>query len=195
MKLNRTCNSRDRMWKEFILAASASAGERLWSRVWLPMRSVDCSIDPNFQAYSGPGGDSTSNINQYQESSWGGGGLKRGRRVKVHSLTAICERTVYKMWEPRRHVYVHVVVSSQECRAKSRHKETDPFKMWRSSNICDRQDKWVPTWKYQHRYKKPRFNGRSERPRWPRDTPLSAKVGNKIRRSAVVVSRYSSLAD
>jgi hypothetical protein len=45
--------------------------------------------------------DSDSNRNKYQESSGGGGG--KGEPVgKADNLTAICERTVYKMWGPRR---------------------------------------------------------------------------------------------
>jgi hypothetical protein len=38
------------------------------------------------------------NRNEYQESSWGG----KGRPAcKADNLTAICEPTVYKTWEPQ----------------------------------------------------------------------------------------------
>jgi hypothetical protein len=47
---------------------------------------------------NGPGVDETSNRNEYQESSWG-----NGRPAgKADNFTAICEPTVYKMWEPQR---------------------------------------------------------------------------------------------
>jgi hypothetical protein len=45
-----------------------------------------------------PWGRLSLNKNEYQESSWG-----KGRSVgEADKLTAICEPTVYKMWEPRR---------------------------------------------------------------------------------------------
>jgi hypothetical protein len=40
------------------------------SLVQFPMRSLDYSIDLNLPAALGPGVDSVSNINEYQESSW-----------------------------------------------------------------------------------------------------------------------------
>jgi hypothetical protein len=41
-----------------------------------------------------------SNRNVYQESSWG---VKGGRPArKADNLNAICEPTVYRMWQPRR---------------------------------------------------------------------------------------------
>jgi hypothetical protein len=40
------------------------------SRVRFPMRSLDFSIDL-IQPHNGPGVDSASNRNEYQESSWG----------------------------------------------------------------------------------------------------------------------------
>jgi hypothetical protein len=49
------------------------------SRVRIPMRSLDFSIDLT-QPHFGPGADSASNRNDYQESSCG---VKGGRRVKL----------------------------------------------------------------------------------------------------------------
>jgi hypothetical protein len=46
------------------------------SRVRFPMRPLDFSIDLIFQPQYGPGVDSASNRNEYQESSWGGGGVR-----------------------------------------------------------------------------------------------------------------------
>jgi hypothetical protein len=43
-----------------------------------PMRSLDFSIDLIFQPHYVLGIDSSSNMNEYQESSWG---LKGGRRI------------------------------------------------------------------------------------------------------------------
>jgi hypothetical protein len=43
----------------------------------------------------GPGVNSASNRNEYQGSSWG----KRWLAHKADNLTAICEPTVYKLWE------------------------------------------------------------------------------------------------
>jgi hypothetical protein len=58
------------------------------SRVRVPMRSLDISIDLILSAaHYGPGVDSASNRNEYQEDSWGGGG-RRAR--KADNLTAIC---------------------------------------------------------------------------------------------------------
>jgi hypothetical protein len=53
------------------------------SRVRFPMRSFDFSIDLNLQPDYGTGVDSTSNRNEYQESSWG---LMGGRRVRLSTL-------------------------------------------------------------------------------------------------------------
>jgi hypothetical protein len=58
------------------------------SRVRFPLRSLDFSIDLTFPATIGPGVDSVSNRNEYQESSWGG----KGRLAhKADDLIAICE--------------------------------------------------------------------------------------------------------
>jgi hypothetical protein len=54
------------------------------SRIRFPMRSLDFSID------YGPGVDSTSNRNEYQDLPGGKGRQARG----VDNLTAICEPTV-----------------------------------------------------------------------------------------------------
>jgi hypothetical protein len=45
----------------------------------------------SFQPHCGPGIDSASNRNEYQESSWG-----------VKRVAAICEPILQKIWEPRR---------------------------------------------------------------------------------------------
>jgi hypothetical protein len=53
-------------------------------------QSLDFSLDIIFQPQYGPGVDSASNRNEYQESSWG-----KGRPVrKADNLTAICEPIV-----------------------------------------------------------------------------------------------------
>jgi hypothetical protein len=57
------------------------------SRVRVPMRWNFSSFQPHY----GPGVDSASNRNQYQEPSWG---VKGGRGVKPDNLTAICEPIV-----------------------------------------------------------------------------------------------------
>jgi hypothetical protein len=44
------------------------------------------SIYLSFQPHYGPGVDSASNRNEYQESSWGGGGVKGGRRIRMATL-------------------------------------------------------------------------------------------------------------
>jgi hypothetical protein len=59
-------------------------------------------ISKHLQPHYGPGVDWASNINEYQESSWGGGGGKGRPARKADNLTAICEPIVYKTWEPRR---------------------------------------------------------------------------------------------
>jgi hypothetical protein len=45
----------------------------------------------SFQPHYGPGVDSASNRNEYQEPFWG---VKGGRRGKADNLTAICEPIV-----------------------------------------------------------------------------------------------------
>jgi hypothetical protein len=62
-------------------------------RVW----SLDFSIEINLTP-PGPGADSASVKNEYQESSCG----KWRPAPKADNLTAICEPIVYKIWEPRR---------------------------------------------------------------------------------------------
>jgi hypothetical protein len=52
------------------------------SRVRVPM-TWNFSIDLSFQQHYGPGVDSTSNRNEYLESSWG---VKGGRRVGLTTL-------------------------------------------------------------------------------------------------------------
>jgi hypothetical protein len=60
------------------------------SRVQVPMRWI---LSVYLQPHYGPGVDSASNRNEYQESSRGGGG--KGRPVrKADNLTAICEPIV-----------------------------------------------------------------------------------------------------
>jgi hypothetical protein len=44
------------------------------SRVQFQMRSLDFSVDLILPAALWPGVDSASNRNEYQETSWGGGG-------------------------------------------------------------------------------------------------------------------------
>jgi hypothetical protein len=48
-------------------------------RVRVPMRWIFSSFQPHY----GPGVDSASNINEYQEDSWG---VKRGRSVRLTTL-------------------------------------------------------------------------------------------------------------
>jgi hypothetical protein len=52
------------------------------SRIRIPIRWIS-SIDRIFQPHYGPGVDSASNRNEYQEDSWG---VKRGRRVRLTTL-------------------------------------------------------------------------------------------------------------
>jgi hypothetical protein len=62
-----------------------------WAR--FPMRSLNFfQLTYSFQPHYGPGVDSASNRNEYQESSWG---VKDGRPArKADNLTAICEPIV-----------------------------------------------------------------------------------------------------
>jgi hypothetical protein len=60
------------------------------SRVVFPMRALGSLIDLSFQLHYGPGFDSASNRNEYQESSWGKGLPAR----KADNFTAICEPIV-----------------------------------------------------------------------------------------------------
>jgi hypothetical protein len=54
------------------------------SRVRVPMKSLDFSIDLILPRHNyGPGVDSASNRNEYQESFWG---VKGGRRVRLTIL-------------------------------------------------------------------------------------------------------------
>jgi hypothetical protein len=58
------------------------------SRARFPMRSLDFSID--LKSHYGPGVESASNRNEYQESFWGKGRPARGD----DNLTAISEAIV-----------------------------------------------------------------------------------------------------
>jgi hypothetical protein len=61
------------------------------SRVWFPMMSLDFSIYLILPAAYGPGIDSASNRNVYQESSSGG----KGRPArKADNFIAVCEPIV-----------------------------------------------------------------------------------------------------
>jgi hypothetical protein len=56
-------------------------------------------LTESFQPQYGPGVDSASNRNEYQESSCGG----KGRPARnAENLTAIYEPIFYKIWKPRR---------------------------------------------------------------------------------------------
>jgi hypothetical protein len=58
------------------------------SPVWFRMKALDFQLTWSFQPHYGPGVDSDSNRNEYQEPSWGG----KGRPArKADNLTAICE--------------------------------------------------------------------------------------------------------
>jgi hypothetical protein len=93
--------------KTYYLARGASGSILGWGttlkggRSWVPfpISSLDFSIDLTFQLHYGPGVDSDSNRNEYQESSWGVKGYRPGS--KTDNLTAVYEPTVHKMWEPR----------------------------------------------------------------------------------------------
>jgi hypothetical protein len=53
------------------------------SRVRIPMRWIFFQFTYSFQPHYGPGVDSASNRNEYQEDSWG---VKRRRRVRLTTL-------------------------------------------------------------------------------------------------------------
>jgi hypothetical protein len=53
------------------------------SRVRIPMRWIFFSSIYLIQPHCGPGGNSASNGNEYQESSWG---IKGGRRIRLTTL-------------------------------------------------------------------------------------------------------------
>jgi hypothetical protein len=57
----------------------------------VPDEVIFFQLSWSFQSHYGPGVDSASNRNEYQESSWGKGG--RPAR-KADNLTAICEPIV-----------------------------------------------------------------------------------------------------
>jgi hypothetical protein len=63
------------------------------SRLQVPMRSLDSFFRPHY----GPGVNSASNRNEYQEYSWGKGRPAR----RAGNFAVIFEPTVYKMWEPQ----------------------------------------------------------------------------------------------
>jgi hypothetical protein len=50
---------------------------------------LDISIDHSFHPHYGPGVDSASNRNEYQESSW-----SKGRPARKADFTAVCEPIV-----------------------------------------------------------------------------------------------------
>jgi hypothetical protein len=59
------------------------------------MRSLDFSIDLILEPHYDPQVGSVSNRNEYQESFG-----RKGRPLrKADNLTAICEPTVYKIWQ------------------------------------------------------------------------------------------------
>jgi hypothetical protein len=59
------------------------------------VRLLEFPIDLILSVALWPWGDSASNRNEYQESSWG----KERLACKADNLNAICEPTLYKMWE------------------------------------------------------------------------------------------------
>jgi hypothetical protein len=74
------------------------------SVVWFVCRLVEMlcykpegrGLDPHY----GPGEYPASYRNEYQNSS-GGGRMEREQARKTGNLTAICEPSVYKMWDPQ----------------------------------------------------------------------------------------------
>jgi hypothetical protein len=56
----------------------------------------------------GPGFDSGSERNEYQDSSW----QEREAARKADTLTAICEPIVFKMWEPVSHFLTYATGKS-----------------------------------------------------------------------------------
>jgi hypothetical protein len=94
------------------------------SRVRFPMR-------PIFQPHYGPGVDSASNRNEYQESSWG-----KGRPAhKADNLTTTCEPIVYKMWELRR---LTTLWTTTVCYSNS-------FTFTRRPCVAQAVSRWLPT--------------------------------------------------
>jgi hypothetical protein len=68
--------------------------KRSWLRQYATSRKVTGSSPDvvdffNLPPHYGPGVDSASNRNEYQESSWGGGGVKGRPARKAGNLTAI----------------------------------------------------------------------------------------------------------
>jgi hypothetical protein len=53
------------------------------------MRSFEFSVDLNLHPHYGPGVDSASNRNEYQESSWGGKGRSAARKAVTTSLPSV----------------------------------------------------------------------------------------------------------
>jgi hypothetical protein len=87
------------VWVQFIIGSrGVTMLKAIRSRVRFSM-SLDFSSDLILPATLGPGVDSASNRNEYQECSLGS---KKHPAHKDDNLTAICEPVFYKMWKPRR---------------------------------------------------------------------------------------------